>query len=553
MQLTDPGDPLFLYLEARSDCDVNRLRSYFKNKGERVNIIRMIYEVDSDMPFLARYPSSTIKEITHSFGYCDCSDDDWQSLCDGRLLSWMYSHSDKMACESLRILTEGAAYSRSFAYKVLYNVDRDASFDLKDANSPDMVGELMDLRLQECQNLNTDSFKEKMYDYIDPDGRLAYYAQIHGWYDYVSEAKNCFDLESDDNRNRMGAYDIQTAAYRFCRMFGVIPKYKLDELTVLSDGRRLSKNNIGIIRHEIRSGNFIQWMSIFYHEDPFADFSETYSYERTLEKWIMRIGDFDMSQKYYKRFVAARKETDRQTEDATRLWNQASNKELIWNYLFYALCILWMVLLVFVGITPDGRRYLMDHTVFSIGVPLGLCSALIVAVHSYFRGYGFTISSVLSVFGFMTAAIPIMILREINKELPALFTTTIVIITVGYAYICYKTNYRNKSVEDKATINRILDDDVKSSLLEPLYFTFKTKSYKYISSKFGMIQDVNNHIRSMSGESVIHYMCWCLLVAVFIIDFIIYNPGFIGKTNPKLPTWRVDYQELVEKIRHDIE
>ena len=81
-------------------------------------------------------------------------------------------------------------YSRSFAYKVLYNLDRDAAFDLKEANSIDAVGELMNLRLQECQNLNSKEFAERMFDYINADGRLAYYAQMHGWYDYVVEGKN---------------------------------------------------------------------------------------------------------------------------------------------------------------------------------------------------------------------------------------------------------------------------------------------------------------------------------------------------------------------------
>jgi serine/threonine protein kinase len=553
--LRNENDPLFLYLEIRSDCDVNRMRSYFKKKSidGRITIIRMIYEYNPDMPFLSKYPSSNIKEITHAFGYCDCSDDDWMSLCDGRLLSWMFSHTDKMACEAMRIMTENATYSRSFAYKVLYNLDRDAAFDLKEANSIDAVGELMNLRLQECQNLNSKEFAERMFDYINADGRLAYYAQMHGWYDYVVEGKKCFDLESEENRNRMGAYDIQTASYRFCRMMGVIPKYKLDELTILNDGRTVSKNYMSMIRHEIRSGNFCQWMSIFYHEDPFAEFTEEYSYERSLESWIMQLGEFDMSQKYYKRFVAAKKETDRQTEEARRLWLHASNKEVIWSYLFYGLCIVWMILLVFIGITPAGRSYLMWHTVFSIGVPLGLSTALICAVHSYFRGFGFTVSAALSVLGFVSAAIPIMILREVYKGLPALFTMTVVLLTVGYAYICYKTNYRHHSEEDRQAVNRILDDDIKSTLLEPLYFTFKTNSYKYKGSKFGMIQDVNDHIRSMAGESVIHYVCWCLLIAVFIIDFIIYSPTFMNTPNPKLPTWRVDYQEVKEKIKHDIE
>ncbi|MBP7359075.1 MAG: protein kinase [Prevotella sp.] len=553
--LSDFKDPLFLYLESHTDCDIDRLRALFGKKGidRHVAIMSLVYEIDSDIPFLSKYPSSTLKDITYAFGHFDCTEDDWRSLCDGRLLSWMYCHSDRMATESIRILTENRQYTHSFAYKILYNIDRDAAFDLRDARSPEEVGELMNIKLQECQNLSKKEFASELFDYVDPDGRLAYYAQMHGWYDYVSEGIKCFNLESEENHNRMGAYDIQTASYRFCRILGVIPKYKLDELNVLSDGHNVSKNYMNSVRHEIRSGNFSQWLAIFYHEDPFADFSEAYSYERTLEEWILLLGEFDINQKYYRRYVTARKETDEQTESARQLWAHASNKEIIWSYTFYCLCILWLIFVIFVGITPDGRRYLMNHTVFSIGVPLGLCSALICAVHSYFNGYGFTIGTGISLLGFATAAIPIMILREVYKGIPSLFILTIVIITIIYAYICYVTNFRHNSDEDKQAINQVLDDDIKSTLLEPLYFTFRTNSYKYKGSKFAMLQDVSDHIRSMAGESVIHYMCWSLMIAVFVIDFIIYSPHLGNTVNPKLPTWRVDYQEVLQKLKHDVE
>lgn len=69
--------------------------------------MRLVYEIDKEIPFLNQYPSSTLQEIVHSFGYEDCSEDAWMSLSDGRLLSWMYCHEDRMASEALRILTNG--------------------------------------------------------------------------------------------------------------------------------------------------------------------------------------------------------------------------------------------------------------------------------------------------------------------------------------------------------------------------------------------------------------------------------------------------------------
>ena len=142
--LTNPNDSLFLYLESHTKCNVDRLRSYFtktdKPQDAHVPIMRMVYEIDPEIPLISQYPSSNLKDIVRTFGREDLSEDNWHSLTDGRLLSWMYSHEDRMACESLRILTQGQPYSESLAYKVLYNLDREAGYDLKSAFTPMQIG-----------------------------------------------------------------------------------------------------------------------------------------------------------------------------------------------------------------------------------------------------------------------------------------------------------------------------------------------------------------------------------------------------------------------------
>ena len=141
--LRNRNDRLWLYLESHSQADIERLRSYFENKKNfdgRIAILRTVYEIDKDIPFLPKYSSSSLADIVKAFGQYEVTDDEWVSLTDGRLLSWMYSHEDRMACEALRIMTAGQPYSRQLAYKVLYNVYRDAAYDLKNADSSVKVG-----------------------------------------------------------------------------------------------------------------------------------------------------------------------------------------------------------------------------------------------------------------------------------------------------------------------------------------------------------------------------------------------------------------------------
>ena len=532
MLLTNPNDTLFLYLESHTKCNVNRLRSYFEKNDKfdaRVSVMRVVYEMDPDIPLMARFPSSNLKDIVRAFGKDEITDDDWRSLTDGRLLSWMYSHEDKMACESLRILTQGQPFSMPLAYKVLYNLDREAAYDLKFAHTPIGVGDLLRDRLKNAQYLSDEELSKEMEDFLEPGGRFCYFAQLHGWTEILNEANRCFDFKSDENKERLGVYDARTALYRFCRILGSTPVYQLSNGLELKDGRNIEPRDYDLIRQEIRNGSFVQWMAAFYHEDPNADFTEEYSYEHTLEEWLNDIGKIDKTQTYYKRFVEARQETSDRVKHVRSNWRSAKTKENIWRWIFYALSGAWIVMVLIFGV---NHQYLMAHPFLTIGLPLGGMTAIIVATRAYFRGYGFFFSLLWGLLGLASSFIPIIILRYIVQSHPSLFSLAIVAISLVYMLVCHLTDFRGDQKADSKLISEVLDNDIKSSLLEPLYYTFKTKSYRFKGSKFGILDDVTEQVRSISGESVLHYVLWSLLALIFVIDFIVYSPALMNVKNP---------------------
>ena len=553
MLLTNPNDSLFLYLESHTKCNVDRLRSYFTDltgKDVQVAIMRMTYEIDPEIPLLARHPSSTLKEIIRSFGWEQLTEDDWQSLTDGRLLSWMYSHEDRMACEGLRILTKGQPYSKALAYKVLYNLDRDAAYDLRNAFTPMQIGEMLRERLINAEVLSGKAFEEEMIDFIDKDGRFKYYAQLHGWSEILNEYHRCFDMNSDENRDRLGIYDYRTAVYRFCRILGVTPVYQMPDGTIYDNGRDVNVQNHAQIRSEIREGSFSQWMSVFYHEDPNADFSENYAYERTLKDWVMALGQLDNTNSYYKRFVNACEETTSRIKNVRDNWQTAKRRENIWRTVFYSLCGIWILLILFIGV--KDRSYLLGHTFLCIGLPLGGMTAIIVGTRAYFRGYDFLFSCFWGFLGALSSFIPIIILRYFGQSHPSLFNVAIILITLAYMLVCHLTDFRGDEKADSKLISEVLDNDVKSTLIEPLYYTFKTKSYKFNGSKFGMLNDVTDQVRSISGESVLHYVLWSLLALIFVLNFIIFSSSLLNVSNPdvnkmKSPT------EVIRQLEKDVE
>ena len=554
LALKNPNDTFFLYVESHTKADVNRIRSYFAQDSGldiRIAVLRAVYEIDRDIPFLAKYPSMSLPEIVHSFGYENCSDDDWISLSDGRLLSWMYSHEDKMACEALRIMTNGQKPTRSLGYKVLYNIDREAAFDLRDADTPYKVGEILCNQMKSWQRLSDQEFAEKIDEFSNPEGRFAYFAQLHGWYEQLNQARACFDLKSEENRERLSAYDLRTAAYRFCRILGPVPTYVLEDGAELKNGVDFDKlAHRPALLPEIKRGALCQWMAVFYHEDPHQEFAETYSYERKLEEWVLNLGEIDQNQRYYKRYMTAKKETAAKYEEVRSGYRRAKAKEHIWRIIFYVLCALWLGSLVVFGISD--RQYLLTHSFMTISLPLGGMTAVIVGLRAFFRGYGFVFSCLWGLLGFLSSYITVFILRYVNTSYESLFVPAIIVITLLYIIICHMTDFRGDSKSDNQLINEVMEDDIKSTLLEPLYYTFKQKSFKFKGSKFNMLDDVTNQIRSISGESVLHYIMWSILVALLLLEMVLLSPKLLNR-HPDLDKVKISPSGVVNQLQKGAE
>lgn len=547
--LCNPNDMLWVYVETHSKCNVNRLRTYFINDNAdtcRKAVIRTAYEIDPSIPFMAKHPSSSIKEIVHAFGYDDITDDDWLSLTDGRLLSWMFSHEDPMTCESLRILTNSKPHNIQLAYSVLYDINRDAAYDLRSADTPEKVGRLFADQLAAWQTLDENKFAEKMQDYTMLDGRFAYYAQLHGWHELLDMARSCFDLNSEENRERLGAYDLRTAAYRFCRILGATPYYILPG-GKLTDGKAIDQRLRSEIRNELRHGCFSQWLSVFYHEDPTQDFSETYSYERMLENWITALGEMDAQQQYFKRYKTAKTETANKYNDVKTSYNKLKAKESTMRMVYYSLCGLWILLVVVCGIS--NTEYFITHQFATVALPIGGMTAVIIGTRAYFRGFGFVMSCLWATIGILSSALPIWLMTFTHNHFPALLTPVILLITAVYMAVCHYTDFRKESHIAPNVINEVLDQDVKSLLLEPLYYTFKTRAFKFKGSKFGVLDDVQNQMRSAAGESLVHYILWTIMVALIIAEIVIYSPKLLNIENPDLDFMKPKPSKVEQQLK----
>ena len=328
-------------------------------------------------------------------------------------------------------------------------------------------------------------------------------------------------MQSDENKERLGDYNLRTAAYRFCRLLGCKPTYLLPSGKELDNGTNIDTQDIAEMKNEMRNACLSQWMSVYYHENPHEDFSQEYSYEQSLEKWLMAIGTIDPQQNYYRRFIKAKQETARKYEEVRNEYVSACRQTKLLKILFYTLSAILAVTLIVAQI--KGTKDILANGSVKLLITIGIPTALIVGVKSFFKGYGALFAFFLAVIGFFSAVLPLFAMRFVNALIPSYFIPVVLLIEGIYVAIAHFTDTSKESEEDKQLITEVMDDDMKSSLLEPLYYTFKTKSIRFRGSKFNVLDDVKNQFKSVSSDSVIHYALWSIFALVVLVGLFLNN------------------------------
>jgi len=200
----------------------------------------------------------------------------------------------------------------------------------------------------------------------------------------------------------------------------------------------------------------------------------------------------------------------------------------------------------------NNREYVFSHTLLTISLPLGGMTAIIVGMRAFFRGYGFVLSCLWGLLGYFSSYITVLVLKFVNMNHPSMLVPAIIVITLIYMLICHLTDFRSDSRGDNQLVNEVMEDDIKSELLEPLYYTFKQKSFKFKGSKFNMLDDVTNQIRSISGESVLHYILWSMLLALLVLEMIIISPKLLNR-HPEFGNVKINPTGVIKQLQKDVE
>lgn len=548
-RLKDPSDSLYLYLESREKINRSSLSQYFLKYNKELAIARFVFEIDDTLPFLQNLPSSTPEEITASFGTGKCTEDQWESLVDGRLLSWMRNRQGKIMREAVRLLTEGKSFSMSLAYSVLYTIDRQCAFDLKNAYNPEDVANLLNQCLLDNQNSDNVTFQTNLNDYISLTGRLHFYSTLHGWTSVLDKQEQILNLTSRENTERLGVYDIKIATYKFCAALGVFPSYVFsingltNEINSLDELERLESK---YIRQEMRQGSLKAWLTLFFHEDPNNTFEEELSYETTLRNYLEFIGKYDPSDNYYKRFVTAGVETQNTMEVTRNSWNKAARLERRLRSAMLGTAALQILLLLFFGIPKID--VFVDYIWFAVWIPLALGSMIVGGIKGYFTANGVTIILMGILAGLASSVVPVYILSYLYLLSPILVVIGCMALTAGYAALGLMWGHRS-STQRLVDLKAAFTQDVNTQLIEPLIYTFKSHTLKYKSSKFNLMEDIAMEVSSAEGELTLHYTSWIIFFAIFIVTFVLYHPSLMDRWLPNTDDWINMLHDWIEQVK----
>lgn len=324
--------------------------------------------------------------------------------------------------------------------------------------------------------------------FLDHKGKR--FTQQRKWFDYCV-------FKDSSNSKKAGPKDSnylhQVAMMKTIAGFGATPEYRLSKtgetLTSLSDVYRVSKKEL---RDDLRNDRGLRgWIAVMCQENPHADLSKKYSYEKLLEQYVKTIGYIDSEDPVFERFIQARVEAkdiiDNAKTSIRGTWTASLIQKLMAIFLsFIPLAILLTRIILniidnpIVNISGSWGSYLFYG--------LGILAAVIAF---------FTLDSdgclIPIIIGAVIAFVGTLLVGLIGKIILYLFAivTFVALVLFGIGNLFGFSKNRTK-------VNSITNPGFEELTLEPLYYAF-SKEKSFDSSLNGA---VNNQSVSLWKEDV---------------------------------------------------
>lgn len=503
--------------------------------NQSAGFMAAIYTLDNQAPFLIdpEHPTSTPEEIVKAFHLGERTDDDYQALVDGRLLVWLASKNQPLLYDEVKLLTRNKTYTRGLAYGVLYHLDRTCGYDLGEYTDRKRVGDLMSKALIAAQDITDEGkYAKALEEFLSDKDRLYYYCTSHQWDDVLEYRAFCMNFDAQVTRERFGEYNIFVAAYKFCRGLGATPGYFFPAsgktAYTLKDIERIGSREVA---NEMRNRGLKYFITIFYHEDPFEKFAGDYSYEKTLVSYLEYVNKICNTEYYSKRFVTAKAEQIKQNNVFNRKFRSVIYGDLTGFLTMSVLSALFLYLLNTHKITNPEQ---FVH-VYLLGVcaPLALFGLITFTIKAFFMSPGVILSVFIMLGGVILNLIPAAAGYWWITNHPDQIMLTLNGLSFFYLLIFF-TSWVKKTSLKVRKLKPLLNSTLESTLIDPLYFTYKSTASKYLGTNTKAMEDAIDVVEIARRKLVQLYSIWIFLVLMFLAIYTYFCPELIGGKIPDI-------------------
>ncbi len=309
--------------------EVDRIVEVHCPKNQQEGLLAACYTIDPEMPYQLMCGAegekpytvecSTPDEIIRAYREHKLTAEARKSLTGYGFLAWFRYQDEPVIYEELKSIILQADADADIFFDVIYRLNKRISYNFyfpDESDRPDYCFSAKQIAEYINGRMGSAYYRQKYADHLTGEGvespdetlRQAYaYFGSKGWTDAIQWVKSCFDIHSPENQEKCSAYTIAIATYRGLKGLGFSPYYLFP---ICGKKVFLPEELAGIPKSEIRTemerGRLKEWLTVFYHEDPYITFQEKYDYEKQVKAYLLKLKELNPQEPYVVKYNAAK-------------------------------------------------------------------------------------------------------------------------------------------------------------------------------------------------------------------------------------------------------
>ncbi len=307
--------------------EVDRIVEVHCPKNQQEGLRAACHTIDPDMPYLIACESEDQKvyevecvepdDVIRAYRDHKFTPEAQKALSGYGFLVWFSTLDEPVVYEELKqLIGKGKG---DMLFDVLYTINKRVSFNFyfpDEATRPDYCFSAKQIAEYVTGRMASAYYRQKFADTVTGEGmeqpedtlkRLYAYFGSKGWTDATQWVQSCFVFDSPENQEKCSPYNIAIATYRGIKGLGYSPYYEFSGCKK----RVFSPDELGSIpREEIKTemerGRLKEWLTIFYHEDPYITFSEKYDYEKQVRAYLLKLKELNPEESCVVKYTAAK-------------------------------------------------------------------------------------------------------------------------------------------------------------------------------------------------------------------------------------------------------